>query len=101
VITPGRATATQFGSRWPLKVKSGRLLCRPPSLAIFQDDSGKIYALNGLAQGCVENPTHPTCEGIRLSPIDPIWEADPKFKKQGLKISIGPLIDAANALCER
>ena len=48
--------------------------------------SGKTYAANGTAK---DNTDYPA--------LNPIWAGDPDV--DGLKINIGPIIDAGLALC--
>ncbi len=95
----GEVSAAQFGSDWPLQLSSGRIVCRAPSMVFFLPPGGPLYAVNGSAQGCVNND-HPGCAGIKPVLIDPIWLDDTKLG-HGLKKSIGPLIGAGLAYCER
>lgn len=74
-----RVRASEFGERWPLTVQEGYVDCVPVDAAIFRS-GGKTYALNGMASG-------------KYADIDPIWNDNPDL--DGLKMSIGPLLDAA------
>ena len=78
-------TASQFGQNWPLLVGSGYVDCLPVSTAVFKT-GGVTYALNGFAVS------------KDYVDIDPIWKDHPEL--QGMKADIGPLIDAALALCD-
>jgi hypothetical protein len=80
-----RALFEAQGFRWPLTVDEGTVRCEAFAIS-FVAPNGREYALNGVASS-------------RYPRIDPIWAADPDFP--GLKISIGPLIDAGQPLCRR
>jgi hypothetical protein len=99
--TNGRATDTQYGADWPLKVPSGRLVCVPPSIALFRSEDGTNYALNGMAENCINNPDHPVCAKLNVKPIEPLWRDNTSHPGMGLKISIQPLIADALALCKK
>lgn len=81
-----RVTRAEHGERWPLTVEEGEVECLPGGVFVFHH-GGKTYALNGMA------------EGKGYADIRPIWRDDPT--QPGLKISIGPLISAANSACKK
>jgi hypothetical protein len=55
-------------------------------VATLTSPDGTVYALNGTAK------TH-----TEFADLEPIWAKDPAVA--GLKVSVGPLIDRARALC--
>jgi hypothetical protein len=75
-----------FGDSWPLTVDSGELACEG-SAVTFKAPDGTTYAVNGTARGSTDLPE-----------IDRIWAEAPGT--MGLKINIGPLIDAGLELCD-
>ncbi len=75
-----------FGDNWPLTVDSGELACEGNAVT-FKAPDGTRYAVNGTAQGSTGLPE-----------IDPIWADNPDTT--GLKINIGPLIDAGLEVCD-
>jgi hypothetical protein len=90
---PGLVTHTDLGNEWPLTVEYGVLECDNATagqidlqIATFTGPDGTVYALNGTAK-----------DHTNAADIDPIWADDPEV--EGLKISIGSLIDRALALC--
>jgi hypothetical protein len=80
---------TDYGEAWPLTVESGTLRCEGASAVTFRSEDGTTYWVNGTAGGQAEEHGW---QNIR-----PIWADDPEF--EGLKISIGPLIDDGLNLC--
>jgi hypothetical protein len=90
-------TAVQFGLRWPLKVRSGHVMCRPPNVALFEDDGGTLYSINGA---CVPPNKEPACDKLVAQKIDPIWQDDPRHRDLGMKISIQWLLSETMSLCE-
>ncbi|MCJ8138435.1 DUF2511 domain-containing protein [Falsirhodobacter halotolerans] len=78
--------AAEYGADWPLTVDSGVLACRKSAATIRA--SGTTYALNGTARQAGHTS------------IEPIWKTDQVIAGQELKKSLGPLIKAANALCD-
>lgn len=90
---PGLITRTDMGDEWPLTVDYAVLACESKTaggmdlqIATLTAPDGTVYALNGTA-----------LDHTDYRDVDPIWADDPDWK--GLKISIGPLIDEARALC--
>jgi len=80
-----RAQFRSDGKKWPLTVDSGTLSCESGSRITFTS-GGTTYAVNGLAKG-----------DHRWADIDPIWADD--GSGLGLKVDIGDLIGAGQALC--
>jgi hypothetical protein len=78
-----------YGSAWPLTVESGTLRCEEAGAVTFTSDDGATYWVNGTAGN--------EAEARGWKNIRPIWADDPTA--EGLKISIGPLIDDGLALC--
>lgn len=74
-----------LGDKWPLTVDAIRLRCLPGRVLVF-DANGTTYALNGTAKS-----------KKLYADVAPIWLDDPRAA--GLKISLGPLLDAGLALC--
>lgn len=90
---PGLITRTDLGKEWPLTVDYGVMACEDKTaggmalqIATFTAPDGTEYALNGTAKDHTD-----------AKDIAPIWADNPQTA--GLKISIGPLIDRARALC--
>lgn len=87
---------SQFGKKWPLTVKSGRVNCiRTGGTGVavaFTADNGKKYALNGTAKGS-ENK-----EVFGFVDVDPIWADNPDVP--GTKKDIGVLIDVCQPYME-
>lgn len=90
---PGLIVSTEYGEDWPLSVEYGLASCetravagRQLQLAIFEDPSGREYAVNGHAAA-----------HLPLANIDQIWLDDPHV--EGLKISIEPVIERALEQC--
>lgn len=89
----GFVSEDTFDEEWPLTVPGGVVACEETEaggidldLVTFTDVDGNEYAVNGSAGAQTDAP-----------PIDDIWADDPDI--DGLKISIGPLIDAGLAVC--
>jgi len=80
-------TAQQFGDKWPLTVDRAIIGCRPlyppdvKIVALFLNDAGTLYGLNGTALGLVSR---------EFKDPHPIWKAG---------FDISPLQDAARKLC--
>jgi len=80
-------TAQQFGDKWPLTVDRAIIGCRPlyppdvKVVALFLNDAGTLYGLNGTALGLVSR---------EFKDPHPIWKAG---------FDISPLQDAARKLC--
>lgn len=92
-------SSQDYGDAWPLTVSAGRVACRGSNrmgIAVFIDEHGKTYALNGIANSCVERPSS-QCGNHQINDITPIWRKDPNNSE--LRVSIGPLIDAALETC--
>ena len=70
-------------------VKDGVVRCVPAMQVVFQA-GGVDYAVNGMAMSWADRNGY--------EDVDAIWRDDPKFK--GLKISIGPIIEAGLELCD-
>jgi hypothetical protein len=47
----GFVSRTMLEDAWPLRVESGTLTCLEGRLLVFVADTGKTYALNGMAVG--------------------------------------------------
>jgi hypothetical protein len=80
-------TRAEFGEDWPLTVDSAQIRCDGPR-AVAQAKlivDGTTYGLNGNALSA------------GLPRPDPVWADDPEIDE--VKVSIGPLIDAALDLC--
>jgi hypothetical protein len=77
---------------WAFTVPEVTLTCTAGSYSsvavetssLLVEASGRTYALNGIAKK-------------NYPPFDPIWAPDPEWK--GMKVNVGPWIDAALALC--
>ena len=85
-----KVTKEEFGDKWPLTVDEGEIECiqKSPRISIrLFHHGGKTYALNGIAQS------------LGYPPIDPIWKNDRKLGA-GVKISMHPLNEVADELCE-
>lgn len=101
-LTPNdkhEVSSQKHGEAWPLTISAERVACRGSKgmgIAVFLDEQGKTYALNGLANSCVERPSS-RCGNRQIHDITPIWRKDPNNSE--LRVSIGPLIDAALATC--
>jgi hypothetical protein len=90
---PGLLVRTDYGAQWPLKVDYAVVSCESKTvmgrellIVTMEDPDGNAYAVNGTAQDHTDFPD-----------IRPIWADDPDV--DGLKIDIGPVIDAGLALC--
>jgi hypothetical protein len=90
---PGLLVSSDFGDDWPLTVPYGVVHCESISaggmalnVVTFQAPDGTIYASNGTAKDHTNYPS-----------VEAIWADDPNV--DGLKINIGPIIDAGLALC--
>lgn len=82
-----------MGDEWPLTVDYGVVACESKTaggmnlqIATLTAPDGTVYALNGTAKSHSD-----------AADIEPIWADDPEV--DGLKISIGPLIDHALTFC--
>ena len=78
---------------WPFTVDLGVIECVPIDagpVLVFTDPDGNVWPLNGTARA------HVPRVGGQPS-LDPIWSSDPEIP--GSRISIGPMIGAARALC--
>lgn len=76
-----------FGGRWPLSVAQGIVECRDGSAILFHA-GGKVYPVNGVAKSWYGD----------LPKIEEIWLDDSTMP--GLKIGIGPILDAGLKLCQ-
>lgn len=74
----------EYGSKWPFKVDSGEVDCRPGPAALFVSGD-KTYQLNGLASQ------------LGYASINPIWRDNPAIPSS--KISLRPIIDKALSFC--
>jgi len=92
-------SASEYGSKWPFAVSSGRLECEGIGAVTFAVN-GKTYAVNGLAMSDRKNAN-----------IHAIWKVDTDsdvaryMTEQGRpdlvpRISIGPIIDRGLKLCK-
>lgn len=77
---------TDYPGTWPLTVDDGELWCDGGALTITVRSASDSYSLNGAAEANHSN-----------KPIDSIWADDPS--SPGLKMSIAPLVAAAQKLC--
>lgn len=91
---PGLLVSTTFGDQWPLTVpyvvahcKNITVAGRHLQVATVDAPNGETYAVNGTAKD----------HGDHVD-IDPIWAPHPDVS--GLKRNIGPVTDAALALCD-
>lgn len=84
----GSISRESFGEAWPLTVDSGVLACdgKDGVGSVTFTADGTTYGVNGTALG----------QG--LPAIDPIWADNPSVP--GLKMNIGPVLDAGLALCK-
>lgn len=80
---PGHVTREQFGTRWPLTLLEGTLRCEPGRVIVIRATDGRDFGVNGMA--------------AKYPDIAPVWADDPAIP--GLKMDIGPLIDAGLKLC--
>ena len=76
-------TADEYGDRWPLTIDKAKLCCR--NSAVWIEVNGKRFGLNGLSKGFLER------HGYTVHELEEIWRPDPEI--EGLRVSIGPLID--------
>jgi hypothetical protein len=76
------------GDDWPLTISVGEVQCDRDAVIFIGEDSA-TYAVNGTALGRADK------EGWR--DIEEIWADDPE--NPGLKIYLGPVIDAGLELC--
>lgn len=83
-LVVSRRTFTEAGMEWPLTADEGVLRCE--SGAVVIEVYGNDYALNGMARSLG-----------RYRDLHDIWADDPEV--EGLKISVGPLIDMGLTLC--
>lgn len=85
---PGMVSRESMGDEWPLTVDSGVLACdgKDGFGSVTFTVDGTTYGVNGIAMG----------QG--LPAMDPIWADDPATP--GLKMNMGPIIDAGLALCK-
>ena len=74
----------QFGDKWPFTVSEGVLNCQ--NSAITFTSGNKTYAVNGIASS----------KGYVV--IDEIWKENPKIP--GTKLSLGPIIEVGQQLCD-
>lgn len=77
---------TDYPGTWPLTVDGGDLWCDGGALTITVKSFSDSYSLNGAAETNRFN-----------KPLDSIWADDPS--SPGLKMSIAPLVAAAQKLC--
>lgn len=83
---------TSYGDKWPLTFEKAKVSCVNRVYAFVYDiNTDDRYPLNGMAKDAVKSGK---MEGSNL---DDVWKDDPDY--EGVKISISPLIEAANALC--
>jgi hypothetical protein len=88
---PNVFTAASMGKDWPFeRITRATVYCDKASYALFKDEHGVTYALNGSARGVADK------EGFKL--IDPIWKDNPELP--GTKISIGDLLHRAVERCK-
>ncbi len=85
--TGREVTRQEFGDRWPFTVERGVVICLVGHVAVFRA-GGVTYALNGLAR-----------QRGGYADIRPIWLDDPEYPGL-LKVSLGPILDAALDLCK-
>ena len=76
-------TREQFGVTWPLTLLEGTLRCEGAGAVVIRATDGRDFGVNGLAAKYLD--------------IAPVWADDPA--NPGLKMSLGPLIDAGAKLC--
>lgn len=86
-----QVTQEQFGAEWPFTVPSGTVECASPAEALLFRYQGRIYALNGIAQGWARN------NGVRLTELETIWKPNPEIP--GLRVSISSVMAKARTLC--
>lgn len=82
-----KLTRSQYGAKWPLTVDSCEVECVGKARMLVMHANGKTYAINGSAHDMGGYPF-----------FDEIWRDDPEVR--GIKVSSGPLLDAARQLCE-
>jgi len=83
ITPPGLlVTRKQYGDRWPFTIPEGYVESINYAL-VFHTPDHKTYALNGIAMG------------KNYLDIEPIWLSHPS--RDGLKVSVGPLIEAARS----
>lgn len=80
-------SAAEFGGSWPLTVDAALLYCPQPNAPMLDTAQG-LVALNGVAAGM---------GGKMLAADSPMWKDSPGG--DGIKVSMGPLIERALALC--
>jgi hypothetical protein len=89
---PGYVSSAEYGEDWPLTVPNGELRCVEPSMVLFRAPDGRLFPVNGAAQGFYTD----------LPEIEEIWalNPDPLFAESEIRISISPLIQRGLQLCE-
>ena len=90
----GLLRAAELGDAWPFTVPEGVVSCVGRDglgFAIFTAPDGTRYALNGAAK------SRDVMSRLNLHDVAPIWRSNPDVP--GLKVNIGPAIDAALKLC--
>ena len=82
----------EFGEAWPLTVESGVLRCVDPFSVVFVA-YGRAYAVNGFAKNASTRDGERKYLDIRAILKD---DPDPGIPK----MSLGPLIEHGNCLCD-
>jgi hypothetical protein len=94
-----RAEFERAGSVWPLSVERGEIGCSGLA-AWFRAPDGTVYGLNGFATG-ERGYADVTPIWLEDAAANTEWRAntgvDPRYPT---RLSIGDLLDRANALCE-
>ena len=78
-----RITADEYGDLWPLTVDEAKLYCRHS--AVWIKVNRRKYGINGLSCSLLRR------HGYTVYKLEEIWRPSPEI--EGLKASIGPLID--------
>lgn len=88
---PQLISAVDFGAAWPFTVEEMHLSCLPGNAVVVMDsETGAMYPVNGAASSRAEQ--------LALDPLDKVWRDNPEI--EGLKISVGPVIEQGLKLCK-
>ncbi len=84
-------TEADFGAAWPLTVPAAELLCEGTPPAALAKVDGKLYALNGSARTAAAEKGW--IDGAALTKPNP--------EVPGISMDVSPLVQRAQALCQR
>ncbi|HEJ6912272.1 TPA: DUF2511 domain-containing protein [Serratia marcescens] len=84
---------SEYKGQWPFSFKEGALQCIKGGAFVLDYDSGKMYALTGLARSIASR-----VGALPLEPDSEVWLEDPN--DPGSKISLSDMTSKALALCD-